>query len=407
MYTQNFDILQQILEIPNTKITSIKQNENELHVFLECTNESAVCPVCNMKCDTVHEIKEKKEVRDCAVFGKKCFLHFTHRRFECSRCNKTFMERLNWIDSYGRYTQRYADWLSKYGLKMDLKNLSKLENIGYSTVERIVKNKNFPYLFPDKENFPVNAGIDEFAQKKGRSNFCVLIANNDTKKPFDILSSREENTLESYFSSIPEETRAKNKSFTVDMWGSYIKQIKKHFPNSEIIIDRFHVMKCLNKCIDKTRRRLQKLIAKDRSEKLKDLRWIILKNNKDLTKEEKDKLKFAFECSNGIKEMYELKEAIRAVFEMKISKESARKKLRKLIEQAHDINDKSIKSFIKTYNTFEDYILNYFKNRRSNGLIEGINNKIKLIKRMAYGMPNFINFSARILSTFECNYSQI
>ena len=404
---ENFDILQQILEITNTKITGIKQNETELHVFLECTNESAVCPICNSKCGIVHEIKEKKEIRDCAVFGKKCFLHFIHRRFKCSRCDKTFMERLDWIDSYGRYTQRYADWLSKYGLKMDLKNLSKLEKIGYGTVERIVKNHNHTYLFPDKKNFPANAGIDEFAQKKGRGNFCVLITNNDARKPFDILSSREEDTLERYFNAIPEETRAKNKSFTVDMWKIFIKQIKKHFPNSEIIIDRFHVMKCLNKCIDKTRRRLQKLIAKDRSDKLKDLRWIILKNNKDLTNEEKSKLKFAFECSSGIKEMYELKEAIRAVFEKKISKESARKELRKLVDHAIDINDKSIKSFIKTYNTFEDYILNYFNQRRSNALTEGINNKIKLIKRIAYGMPNFINFSARILSTFECNYSQI
>ena len=77
--------------------------------------------------------------------------------------------------------------------------------------------------------------------------------------------------------------------------------IDKYFPNSKIIIDRFHVTKCLTKCIDKTRRRLQKLISKERSEKLKNLRWIILKNNEDLIKEEKEKLEFAFECSKGIK----------------------------------------------------------------------------------------------------------
>lgn len=407
MSAQNFEVLEQILGIHNTKIIGIKQNETEIHIYLECVNESVICPICKCECDIIHEKKEKKELRDCAIFGKKCFLHFTHRRFKCSKCDKTFMERLNWIDSYGRYTQRYARWLERYGLKIDLKSLSSLEDVGYSTVERIVKNHNHTYLFPDKKNFPVNAGIDEFAQKKGRGNFCTLIANNDTKKPFDILPSRDEKIIGRYFSYIPQEVREKNKYFTVDMWKIFIKQIKKYFPNSVIVIDRFHVTKCLNKCIDKTRRRLQKLIAKDRSKKLKDLRWIILKNHKDLTAEEKEKLKFAFECSTGIKEMYELKEAIRAVFEKKISKETARKELRMLLEQARGINDKSIKSFIKTYNTFEEYILNYFDERKSNGLIEGINNKIKLIKRMAYGMPNFTNFSGRILSTFLCNHSQI
>ena len=159
------------------------------------------------------------------------------------------MERLSWLDSYGRVTQRYADWLEKYGLITDIKNLSTVEQIGYSTVERIVKNKNHSYLFPNKENFPVNAGIDEFAQRKGRGNFCVLITNNDEHKPFDILPSK--------------------------------------------------------------------------------------------------KLQFAFECSKGIKEMYELKEDIRAVFEKKIKKEkkwiSKEKKCRTPAERVKikiDLGDK-------------------------------------------------------------------
>ena len=407
MKTTNFTILEQILSIPDTKITDVKQNETEIHIYLEFTNESTACPNCGAECDIVHKKKDTKMIRDLQVFGKRCFLHFIHRRFKCSKCNKTFMGRLKWLDSYERLTQRYAKWLSDYGLKVDVKNLSKMENIGYSTVERIVKNNNYAYLFPNKKDFPINAGINEFAQKKGRNNFCVLITDNDTSKPYDILPSRDEVELERYFAHIPEEVRNNIKSFTLDMWKIFIKLVKKCFPNCKIVIDRFHVMRCLNKCIDKTRRRLQKLIAKDRSKKLKGLRWIILKNNEDLTTEEREKLLFAFECSSGVKEMYELKEKIRAVFEKKISKEKARIKLRKMIERAKEINDKSIKSFIKTYNMFEEYILNYFDERKTNGLVEGIINKIKVIKRIAYGMPNFTNFSGRILGNFHCNYSPI
>lgn len=407
MTTTNSKILDQILAIPDTKIIKVEQNETEIHFYLEFINESTTCPNCGAECDIVHEKKETKTIRDMQVVGKKCFLHFIHRRFKCNKCNKTFMERLNWIEPYERLTKRYAKWLSNYGLKIDVKNLSKTEDVGYSTVERIVKKNNYAYLFPDKKGFPVNAGIDEFSQRKGRGNFCVLITNNDAKRPYDILPSRDELELKHYFDSIPKGVRNNVNSFTMDMWKIFIKLVEKYFPNANIVVDRFHVMKCLNKCIDKSRRRLQKLIAKDRSEKLKNLRWIILKNNEDLTQEEKESLKFAFECSRGIKEMYELKENIRAVFEKKISKEKARKKMDMLMKRAKEINDKSIKSFIKTYNMFEEYILNYFDERKSNGLVEGINNKIKVIKRIAYGMSNFTNFAGRILGNFGCNYSPI
>lgn len=68
------------------------------------------------------------------------------------------MERLNWIDPYERLTQRYAQWLANYGLKIDVKNLSKTEGLGYSTVERIVKKNNYAYLFPDKRDLNVLKG---------------------------------------------------------------------------------------------------------------------------------------------------------------------------------------------------------------------------------------------------------
>lgn len=399
---------EEILQLSDVKITKIERNETEIHIYLEFTNESTICPNCGSECDSIHEEREKKVIRDIQILGKKCFLHFIHRRFKCNKCNKTFMERLKWVDPYEKNTQRYSDWLERYGLVVDLKSLSRLEQIGYSSVERIVKNHNHSFLFPDKKEFPVNAGIDEFSQKKGRGNFCTLITNNDEKKPFDILPTRDKADLEHYFKSIPREIREKNKTFTMDMWKTFVKLVKKYFPNTEIIIDRFHVSKCLNKCIDKTRRRLQKLISKERSEQLKNLRWIILKNNEDLTSEEKEKLEFAFECSEGIRQMYELKENIRKIFEKKIYKEQARYELRELIDKTKgEITNKSIKSFIKTYNSYEEYILNYFNNRKSNGLVEGINNKIKLIKRIAYGMPNIVNFSGRILARFLCNYSRI
>lgn len=399
-------IFEQLLGFPSIEVKDVKINDKEIIFEVEFTNKNAECPICKRQCENIHEFDIKK-VRDRHLLDKRCWIILHHRRFKCNHCNKTFMERLSWLDEYGKYTTRYAEWIKKLGKEIDVKNLSKLEGIGYKTVERIVKNANFKLMFPDKNRFPIHAGIDEFALRKGRGNFCVVINDNKQNKPYDILPSRENDNLISYFQSIPKKIRDKVKSITIDIWKSGIKLLREFFTKCQIIIDRFHVMKSLNKCIDKTRRRLQKLINKEDSKRLKNLRWIMLKNGDDLREEEKEKLIFAFERSKALKQIYEFKEKLRSLFEMRISKEKAKLHLRKLIDKADkEIPHRAIKSFIKTYNTYEDCILNYFNERKSNGLSEGIINKIKLIKRKAFGMTNFYNFSGRVFQAFNSNYSR-
>lgn len=399
--------IESLLDLPFVKIDNINVNEKDVLFEVECTNKVSNCPTCSNVCESIHEVSLKK-IKDMHLLNKNCWILLHHRRFSCNHCNETFMERLSWLDINGRYTTRYAEWIKRLGREIDVKNLSELEGVGYKTVENIIRSNNHKFLFPDKNSFPIHAGMDEFTMKKGRGNFCVLITNNEKKKPYEILPSKENKGLISYFRSIPPKIRNKVKTFTIDMWKAGINIIGDLFPNCKITIDRFHVMKSLNKCLDKTRRRLQKLINKEDSKQLKNLRWIMLKNGEDLVEEEKQKLCFAFERSYELKKIYSLKESIRNVFEMKISKEEARVKLRELVDEANiEIPHRSIKSFIKTYNCYEDYILNYFDERRSNGMIEGMINKIKAIKRRAFGMTNFYNFSGRIHQAFNCNYSQV
>lgn len=390
---------EKLLGFPDIHILNVTFAEKEVLFELECTNKNATCPNCGALCESIHEVSIRK-IRDRHMSDKRCWILLHHRRFKCNKCQETFMERLPWIDHYGQYTLRYAEWIQKLGKEIDVKSVSELEEVGYKTVERIVNHHNHQHLFPDKESFPEEIGIDEFSRRKGRK-FAVVINDNKKHKPYDILPSKEKETLETYFKSIPEKIRNNVKSCTIDIWKTAIPLIQKYFSNAEIIIDLFHTIKCLNKCIDKTRRRLQNLINKEDGKKLKNLRWIILKNKEDITDEEKQKLSFAFELSKPLEQLYTFKEKVRAIFKKKISKANARVLLKKLVDKARkEIPHKAVLSFIKTYNTYEEEILNYFHERKSNGILEGINNKIKLIKRMAFGMTNFYHLSGRILSAF-------
>ena len=184
------------------------------------------------------------------------------------------------------------------------------------------------------------------------------------------------------------------------MWSNVINLVEEFFPNAAIVIDRFHVQKQLNKAVDKVRKTAQRTLSKEERKELKGLRWIILKNNDTLDEEERLLLKKAFRYSTTLRQAYLRKEEFRGIFEKHTDKNKAARQLENWIAKTSAIHRRSITTFLKTLSKRKPYILNYFNRLESNGFMEGIMNKVKLIKRKAYGMTNFGHLRTRILLSF-------
>jgi transposase len=165
-----------------------------------------------------------------------------------------------------------------------------------------------------------------------------------------------------------------------------------------VVVDRYHVAKNYRECVDKVRkrecRRLKKELPETEYEEINGVMWIVRKNNKDLTSDEREKLNRLFEYSPDLKLAYMFREELTSIFEMQMTKEEAKKRLIKW-------QDKVRRSASTCFDNWLDKTANYFVNRLSSGFVEGLNNKAKTIKRRCYGILRVTTLFQRLYLDLE------
>lgn len=204
----------------------------------------------------------------------------------------------------------------------------------------------------------------------------------------EVIDSHEQDDIIEVLEQQPLAIREKVEEVSVDMWGGFPKVVAKVFPNAVLVIDRFHVMQAVNKELNKVRRQVG---ITDRGSK-----FILLRNGEDLTVEKKVKLEQILKRSKRLRKAYEWKEEFRRIYEQPLTVETGRHQILAWLSQAREVYGE----VITTIRNHLDGISNYFRNRTTSGAMEGINNRIKLIKRQAYGFVNFNNFRERLLACF-------
>lgn len=187
----------------------------------------------------------------------------------------------------------------------------------------------------------------------------------------------------------PLELRQQVEEVSVDMWGGFPKVVAAVFPNAQIVFDRFHVMKPVNEELNKVRQQVGMT--------LKGSKFILLKNGVDLTPEQQTTLAVVLSQSGRLKLAYELKEEFRSIFETCNTVEAGKEQLLEWLKRARSVYCE----VLTTIRSHLDGICNYFLSRTTSGVVEGMNNRIKVIKRQAYGFTNFDNFRARLLACFS------
>lgn len=237
-------------------------------------------------------------------------------------------------------------------------------------------------------------GIDEIATRKGHKGYAVIITDLDQSKPIGVLPERKKATVKAYFESWPEQLRQQVEEVSIDLWRDYRDVASEVFPNAAIVADRFHVMKQIQKELDELRKEEQRQHPKE----LKHSKYALLKNESDLNEKQQVKLVQVEEVSPKLKLAHDLKEKFRKLMDEQLSVAQGREKLAAWCEEARAAG--LFSRSLGTFGRWLEPILNYFHNRTSNGVVEGINNKIKVIKRMAYGFRNFDHFRLRVLAAW-------
>lgn len=389
-----------LLGIPYIDVTKVEIREQELHIWCESKLESSHCPNCLHPRTEITRYNER-EVQDLSISNRKVYLHLTSRQFHCEDCNRYFQEHFSFVSKYERMTIRFENFIYKRCIGVDLKYVSLQEDLCWATVNRIFMKWSNKEIGSCNLYEGVKAlGIDEIALKKGHKDFVCVLVNLETGEVIDILENRTKEFLIAYFKSLGKDFCEGIEIFSSDMWEGYINTARELFSNATIVVDRFHFFTHLQKAVDSCRKSLRKEFPN--AEELKNVKWLFLKNNENLSIEQKEQLNKLLANPDYVllKEAYEAKEDFRAILEEDITVEEADEVLTKWTILTLEKKNKYLDKFIKTFNNWYQYILNYFKGKWSNGMVEGINNRIKMMKRRAFGYNDFNSFRTRVLIEF-------
>lgn len=312
----------------------------------------------------------------------RVILRYAPRRVECHDCG-ILVEQIPWARQGSGFTRDFEEKVAYMAQITDKTSVTRLLGISWRTVGRIVQSVVDERLNPERLKGLRTIGIDEFSYRK-HHNYITLVVDHDTQRVIWAAEGKSADTLGGFFDLLDESTRDGIKFATMDMSASYIKAVTERLPSAQIIFDRFHVQKLVSEALDEVRRAEVRELEEEEGKVVKKSRYSLLKNPWNLTPKEKQKLADIQKNNTRLYRAYLLKETFANALDYRQPKRA---------EEALDdwlawASRSKLKAFVKVARTIRKYkegILAYIRDRYSNGLVEGTNNKLRVIARRAFG----------------------
>lgn len=387
------DYTKDLLGLKEAIIKNIRQFPDRTEVFIELPKKPHVCPCCGHETNCVHDYRSQR-IKDIPAFGKHTVLILRKRRYRCPYCGKRFFEMNSFLPRYYRMTSRLTAYIiSKLSDVCSFTSVAREMNLSVSTVIRIFDCIDYgkPHQLPEV------VSIDEFKGNASKEKYQCILTDPVHHRVLDILPTRYIHQLTEYFSCLD---RSKTKHFVSDMWRTYADIAQTYFKEAVYIIDKYHYIRQVIWAFEAIRKEEQKNFSKTRRIYFKHSRTLLNKRYKFLTPEQKHQVNLMLYASSRLLTAYSLKEQFFNIFDSEDSC-SAKKQLLHWIMVAQN---SQLPRFVDCGDTMVRWsvgILNSFDCPYTNGFTEGANNKIKVLKRNAYGYRNFRRFRNRILHMFN------
>lgn len=376
------------LDLGNVLVENIQSNFSNIIVDVSTEVKEVVCPHCGHTTKKVHDYRIQN-IRDVPYNGKNVTIRLRKRRYVCRCCGKRFYEKYKFLPRYHHMTQRvYLHILDECRELVSYKHVARRYGISSYTVMRVMDMYS-------KEVYkcPRVFSIDEFKGNAG-DRFQCIIADPARHKVLDILPNRDSMQLLDYIKGL--NGRKNTEIFVSDMYKPYIDVAKICFPNAKIVIDKYHYTRQVYWAVDRVRKRIQKSFGKEKRIYFKHNKRLIFAKYEKLKDEQRLALEVILSHSNELYNAWVLKELFRDFGKCENSEEG-KKFLSNRIEIAKEANISEFRDCIRAFENWIEYICNSVDTEYTNGFIEGKNNKIKVLKRNAYGVRDFERFRKRIL----------
>lgn len=380
-----------LLGLQGLGILSVKEYHKFIFIYCYLTRKTANCPYCSKRTKTVYDQRPPSMIKHLKIGFRQTYLVLFKRRFKCKCCNKVFIEKLSQIEKWQRKTKSLDEQIIEYLKEVSFKGVKRRLGVSYSSQIKLLKktinetevNWQKELNLSTKQNNTkgdgVSLGIDEHSFSG--HDMLITLTNLTTPKLITILPNDKKITLDTLLASIPENLKTKIPSVAIDMKQMYKLSLKRYLPDTKITVDHFHVIYDANKRIEEERRILQGVY------KTKIPRYPFIKNKENISQKEKELMKTIFNKYPDLKFYWFAKEELREIYKLHDKNEAATK-LSTLIRIMYKEHDSGLTNWANTLNNWQNEILNFFQTHITNAYTEGINTKLKLIKRTGFGFKN-------------------
>jgi transposase len=400
-----------LLDLPNVRVLNIKTNKKGDYIILvESTLNHTHCRQCGRKIDTCIGQDRPITLRHLPILGRAVYVRLRPKRFKCPYCSDepTTTQQLSWYQPKSPHTKAYEEQVLLQLVNSTVQDVATKERLGYEAVGGIIKRRiETKVNWFELERLEV-VGLDEIALKKGHNDYVVIVTarlKDGQLKLLAILPDREKATVKAFVSSIPTRLQRTIHTVCADMWKAYINAVKEVLGPAVVVVDRYHVAKKYRDCADNLRkqelRRLRTELAKDEYETIKGAMWPFRKNQADLKPQQAELLDRLFHYSPSLKLAYDFREKLTTIFETDLTKTQATQAINNWRQDVEASPLTCFDPFLTTLDTYLDEITNYFLHRDTSGFVEGLNNKIKVLKRRCYGLLNLDHLFQRLFLDLE------
>lgn len=390
-------LIRETLELQGFRIESVEKKDSELLVTIAPDlRYHPCCGICGLSGD-YRDTLAKRYFRHVPIWGIDVNIVYSPCRVSCARCGGIHVEQMPWAAGKKRFTKALAVTIATWARQLTWKQVARMFGCSWGTVAAAVAYAVAFGLARRDLSGVTHIGIDEISRQKGH----VYLTNVYDLKTGTLLWStegRSTDSLDSFFDFFGPERTKLLKGICCDMWPAFIKAVKAKAPQATLVFDKFHIVKKLTEAVDTVRRQEITEKGKEHQKLVAGSRYIWLKNPWNLTDRQKASLDSLEKLNLTIHRAYLLKESFRD-FWQSATKDVATKLLGQWCSWADESMIKPMQEVAKLLRKHKENILTYFDMPISNGIVEGLNNKAKVISHRAYGFRTAKNF---ILNLYHC-----
>lgn len=371
--------------------------EHTLRIRLVATGDG-VCGGCGALAPQVHET-QWRQVRDLDLLDRRLWLELPVRRVCCPRCGVK-RERIAWLGEHQRLTHRLVRQVEALCRVLPIQHVARHLGLSWHTVKRIDKARLQRELPSVDYRSLRRLVMDEFALHKGHR-YASVIADAETRQVLWIGEGRSREAVRPFFQELGASC-AQIEAVAMDQNSAFDLEVKAHCPNAEVVYDLFHIVaKYGREVIDRVRVDQANALREDKPARqvVKRSRWLLLRNRDNLSDDQATRLDALMSLNVPLAQVYILKDQLKELWRCS-SPWSAYRLWRAWWRMAQQSGLKPLIAFARKLKPYLRGILASARCPLNTSVLEGINNKIKVIKRMAYGYRDTEYFFLKIKYAF-------